>query len=39
VASSESAHQATKVARETSTNREALLAENGALQSGLVSIR
>jgi hypothetical protein len=31
VASSKSAHQATEVAQEASTNREALLAENGAL--------
>jgi hypothetical protein len=31
MASSESARQATEVAQEASTDREALLAENGAL--------
>jgi hypothetical protein len=39
VASSKSAHQAAEVAQEASTDREALLAENGALRSGLVSVR
>jgi hypothetical protein len=38
-ASSESARQATEVAQEASTVREALLAENGALRSSLISIR
>jgi hypothetical protein len=38
-ASSESACQAAEVAHETSTDREALLAENGALQSSLLSVR
>jgi hypothetical protein len=38
-ASSKSARQATKVAQEASTVCEALLAENGALRSSLISIR
>jgi hypothetical protein len=39
VASSKSTHQATEVAQEASTNHEALLVENGALRSDLVSVR
>jgi hypothetical protein len=38
-ASSESARQATEVAHEASTDRKALLAENGALRSGLIFVR
>jgi hypothetical protein len=39
VASSESIRQATEVAQEASAVHEALLAENGALRSSLVSVR
>jgi TolA-binding protein len=38
-ASSKSARQVAEVAHEASTDREALLAENGALQFGLIFVR